>query len=186
MLIKILLFIIIVGIILVIWEVSAYNNIVKSSVNVDEAFSTMDVYLKKRYDLIPNLVETVKGYAKHESETLEAVVQARNAAVTATSAGEKMEKDAAVTEALRSIHVVTEQYPDLKANSNFTELMKQLNRAEEDIANARKYYNACVKKYNVRIQTFPGSLLASIFRFDRKPLFGLADAEERENVKVTF
>lgn len=186
MLFKIILFIIVVGIVLVIWEVSVYNNIVKSSVSTEEAFSTMDVYLKKRYDLIPNLVETVKGYAKHESETLEAVVKARNAAVGATSADDKIEKDAALTQALHSIHVVAEQYPDLKANANFTELMSQLQKVEEDIANARKYYNACVKKYNVRIQTFPGSLLASIFRFERKPLFELSSTTERENVQVRF
>lgn len=180
--------IIIVAVVAVIllWGVSTYNGFVRGENNVEEAFSTMDVYLKKRFDLIPNLVETVKGYAKHESETLQNVIAARNAAGAASTPSERMEKEAALTQALRSINVVAEQYPDLKANQNFTELMNQLQAVELDIANARKYYNGCVKKFNIKLQSFPSNLIGSMFHYEKKALFEVASEAERENVKVSF
>ncbi len=178
--------IIAIVVIILVWGISAYNGFVRGQNDVEEAFSTMDVYLKKRYDLIPNLVETVKGYAKHESETLQNVVAARNAAGMAKTTNERIEKEAELTQALHSINVVAEQYPDLKANTNFTELMTQLQTVEGDIANARKYYNGCVKKFNIKLQSFPSNLIGSMFHYEKKTLFEVASEAERENVKVSF
>jgi LemA protein len=178
--------IIAIVVIILVWGISTYNGFVRGQNDVEEAFSTMDVYLKKRYDLIPNLVETVKGYAKHESETLQNVVAARNAAGMAKTTNERIEKEAELTQALRSINVVAEQYPDLKANTNFTELMTQLQTVEGDIANARKYYNGCVKKFNIKLQSFPSNLIGSMFHYEKKTLFEVASEAERENVKVSF
>ena len=156
--------------ILVIWVIASYNGFIKAKNNVEESFSTMDVYLKKRYDLIPNLVETVKGYAKHETETLEDKIQ-----------GENM-----LTGTLRSLFAVAENYPDLKANENFMDLQGQLRQVEEDIANARKYYNAVVKLYNNKCEMFPTNILAGLFHFDQKPMFEVETKAERQNVKVEF
>ena len=153
--------VILLGIIFVVM----YNGFIRLHNNCDEAFATMDVYLKKRYDLIPNLVETVKGYATHESQTLEKVIAART---------------------LKSLFALAESYPDLKANQNFLELSDQLRAVEEDIANSRKYYNAVVKQFNTKCEVFPSNLIASIFHFEKKPMFEVGAAEERENVKVSF
>ncbi len=177
--------IIILAIVLVVvlWGVSIYNSLIKLKNQVEEAFSTMDVYLKKRFDLIPNLVETVKGYAKHEAETLEKVIAARNSAV---SLDDKIKAEGEIQGALKTLFAVAESYPDLKANTNFLDLQNSLKEVENDIANSRKYYNGVVKTYNTKTELFPGSIVAGIFKFERKPLFEVNSAEERENVKVQF
>ena len=182
----ILLIVIAVAVILGIWIIGSYNGFIKLRNAVEEAFSTMDVYLKKRYDLIPNLVETVKGYAAHEAGTLEKVVQARNMASQATTIEGKMEGESMLTGALKSLFAVAEAYPDLKANTNFLDLQEQLQQTEEDIANARKYYNAVVKEFNTKIEMFPGNVVAALFHFTRKPLFEVTEAAERERVEVKF
>lgn len=169
-----------------IWVISAYNGFVKLRNMVEEAFSTMDVYMKKRYDLIPNLVETVKGYATHEAATLENVVQARNMAQSATTAEGRIEGDNMLTGTLKSLFAIAEAYPDLKANTNFIDLQNQLRVVEEDIANSRKYYNAVVRDYNTRTEVFPNSIIARLFQFVRKPMYEVDAPEERQNVKVEF
>lgn len=169
-----------------VFVIAVYNGFVKLRNAVEEAFSTMDVYLKKRYDLIPNLVETVKGYASHEAETLEKVVQARNIASSASTLEGKIEGENMLTGALKSLFAVAEAYPDLKANTNFLDLQQQLQKTEDDIANARKYYNAVVKEFNTKTETFPSNLIAGMFHFTRKPLFEVAAEEERQRVEVRF
>lgn len=175
-----------VAVVLILWFVAGYNRLVRAANKVEEAFSTMDVYLKKRFDLIPNLVETVKGYAKHESDTLDRVIAARNAAGNAKSAEERMVNEAAISGGLRNIFALAESYPELKANENFLDLQGQLQKIEEDIANSRKYYNATVRIFNDIVMTIPTNLIASMFHFEKKPMFEVADAAERENVKVSF
>lgn len=173
-------------IIFVIWLVATYNNFVRLKNAIEEAFSTMDVYLKKRYDLVPNFVETVKGYAKHEKETLEKVIAARNACATAGSTEDKMENEARLTSVLKQLSVVIEKYPELKADKNFIELQNTLKNLENEIAASRKYYNGVVKQYNTKREVFPSNLIAKMFNFDKKPLYEVDSAEERKNVKVEF
>ena len=178
--------IIVVLVIIAIWVIAGYNGFIKAKNNVEEGFSTMDVYLKKRYDLIPNLVETVKGYAKHESETLTKVIEARNMAQSATTIEDKIAGETALTGTLKSLFAVAESYPDLKANTNFMDLQQQLKSIEEDIANSRKYYNAVVKVFNNKCEMFPSNILAGVFHFTKKPMFEVDGADERKNVKVEF
>ncbi len=179
--------VILIGIIIALWVMLVYNTLITMRNNVDEGFSTMDVYLKKRYDLIPNLVETVKGYAKHESETLENVVKARNLAMNATNLQDKMANEANLSKELKTLlNVVVEQYPDLKANQNFIELQSTLKQVETEIAHSRKYYNGAVKVYNVKREVFPSNLVAKRFKFDKRDMFEVEEAEERRNVKVSF
>ncbi|MEG0803451.1 MAG: LemA family protein [Pygmaiobacter sp.] len=168
------------------WFVGTYNGLVRSRTEAEEAFSTMDVYLKKRFDLIPNLVETVKGYAKHESETLEKVIAARNAVAAAPSDAARAEGENMISGALRQIFALSESYPDLKANTNFQDLQAQLKSAEQDIANARKFYNATVREYNIKVQSVPSNLVAMTTGFKKKPLYEVTDSAERENVQVKF
>jgi LemA protein len=158
-----------------------YNSLVKGRNKCEEAFSTIDVYLKKRFDLIPNLVSTVKGYASHEAKTLEKVVAARNLGITG-----QMENEKKISSALKSIFALSENYPNLKADTNFMELQKQLKSIEEDIAQARKYYNGCVREYNNRVTMFPSNIVAGIFRFKKMPMLQMENSEERKNVTVTF
>lgn len=173
-------------VIAVLWYVSTYNSFVNLKNKVEEAFSTMDVYLKKRYDLIPNLVETVKGYAKHESETLASVIGARNRAANATSVDEKMEAEKQLNASMMNLFAVSEQYPDLKANQNFLSLQHDLKEMEGEITNARKYYNAVVRNFNTKCETIPSNIVANIAHFEKQPLFEVDSAEERKNVKVSF
>lgn len=182
----ILLVILAIIVILIIWVAGSYNGFIRLRNKCEEAFSAMDVSLKKRYDLIPNLVETVKGYAKHESETLEAVVAARNRAVNAGTIDQKIEGDQQVSNALRSLFAVAESYPELKASAGFNNLQNQLARVEEEIAGSRRYYNGVVNKYNTKTEMFPGSILAGMFGFERKPLYEVNSDQERESVKVSF
>ena len=176
----------VVVVLLILFVISCYNKLVKQKVLVEEAFSTMDVYLKKRFDLIPNLVETVKGYAKHEQGTLEKVIGLRNGNYSSMTAEEKMENAAAISRAIPQIMALAEAYPDLKANQNFMELSSQLQRVEEDIANARKYYNGAVRNYNMTVQTVPTNILAGMFHFETKPMYEVESDQERETVQVKF
>ena len=173
-------------IVLAIAFVGMYNSFIKLKNSCEEAFSTMDVYMKKRFDLIPNLVETVKGYAAHEKETLEKVMAARNGVQSAATVEEKMAQENVLTGTLKSLFAVAEAYPALKANTNFLDLQNQLNLVEEDIANSRKYYNAVVKQFNTKCEMFPSNIIASMFHFERKPMFEVDSAEERKNVEVKF
>lgn len=170
----------------IMWLISTRNGFVKLKNSIEEAFSTMDVYLKKRYDLIPNLVETVKGYAKHEKETLEAVMKARNVAMGASNMEDKIAGENMLSGTLKSLFAVAEAYPDLKANANFMALQQELSDMEDEIANSRKYYNAVVKEYNTKRELFPSVIVAKWFKYDKMPLFEVGDESERENVKVQF
>lgn len=183
---KVVIIVLAVVVLLVLWLVSSYNGFVRLRNKSEEAFSAMDVSLKKRYDLIPNFVETVKGYAKHEQDTLQAVINARNMAMNANSPEQKIANDNALSGTLKSLFALTESYPDLKANQNFLSLQNQLSRIEEEIAGSRRYYNGVVNKYNTKTEMFPGNILASLFGFKRKPLYEVNSEVERENVKVSF
>lgn len=168
------------------WFASAYNGFIAWRNKVDEAFSTMDVYMVKRYDLIPNLVETVKGYATHERETLEQVITARNHAVNAQSMDEKMQAEGEVSGVLSRLFALSEAYPDLKANQQFLDLQNQLQKVEEDIAQSRKYYNGTVRQYNTRVESFPNNIVAGMFKFEKRQSFEVEDPSQRQNVKVQF
>lgn len=174
----------VVLIIALLW-ISARNNFVRLQNKVEEGFSTMDVYLKKRYDLIPNLVNTVKGYASHEKETLERVIAARNSAMSC-SADQKAEMENNLTGALRSIFALSESYPQLKADTQFVNLQNQLVSLELEISQARKYYNGTVKHFNTEIQLFPKSIVAKSMKLEKIKYFELDSPEERKNVEVKF
>lgn len=178
---------IIIGIIVIIliYVFATYNSFVKLNNRVKEAFATMDVYLKKRWDLIPNIVETVKGYAKHEKETLENVINLRNGSYDKMSNEDKLKANNELNKGIKNIMLLAESYPDLKASSNFKDLSNELSRVEEDIANSRKYYNGVVKIFNDKVEMFPSNLLAKIFGYKIKMMFE-SNENERENVKVKF
>lgn len=168
------------------WYFTTKNMLVSIRNDVEESYSTMDVYMKKRYDLIPNLVATVKGYAKHESETFERVVQARNNAANATGAA-KPAAEAELNSALKvMINAVHETYPELKADSQFNNLSEQLASLEYEIGNSRKYYNAKVRIFNTKIEQFPSSIVAGRMGLQRMPYFELTDVSERTAPQVTF
>ena len=179
-----ILIIVAIIIVLVMFGILTYNSLVESRNMVKEAFATMDVYLKKRWDLIPNLVETVKGYSKHESETLEKVIEARGN-YTQMSRQEKVDSDNIIKGEVAKLIALSESYPDLKANQNFVDLSRQLVKVEDDIENSRKYYNGTVKNYNLKVLTIPTNIIASMFGFKEEKMFEAVDAE-RENVKVSF
>ena len=170
---------------LLLWAVVSYNSFIRLTNKADEADAGIDAELKKRYDLVPNLVETVKGYAAHESSTLDAVIQARNSAVSAEGREAKDDADRGLTSALSRLFALSESYPDLKANQNFLSLQNDMRDIETSILNARKYYNAVVREYNDRIMVFPASLIASMFRFRKKDYVEIDEAH-KENVKVEF
>ena len=178
---------IVIGIVilLILYILITYNSLVKSRNYVREAFSTMDVYLKKRWDLIPNLVEVVKAYAKHEQETLEGVISARNKAVSAENLNDKISADNEVTEAISKLFALTESYPDLKANTNFLNLQDELSKIETELAGARKYYNAAARNYNYATKVIPNCIVAKIFGHKDIKMFS-ADEEQKKNVKVEF
>ena len=178
---------IVLGIIvlILIYVFVTYNSLIKLRNRVEEAFSTMDVYLKKRWDLIPNLVETVKGYAKHEKDTLNEIVELRNGAYEKMNTMDKVEVNNKLSQSITKLMALAEAYPDLKANENFKDLSNQLSKVEEDIANARKYYNGAVRIMNDKVQMFPSNLIASMLGFKKQPMFEANEAE-RENVKVKF
>lgn len=181
--------------VLVVLVIGIYNTLVKLRMHVDEGWSDIDVQLKRRYDLIPNLVETVKGYAKHESETLEAVMEARSKAtainidpsnVTADDMAAFAGAQQGLSGALGKLFAVSENYPDLKANQNFLELQKDLTDTEDKIQASRRFYNGTVRDYNIKVETVPSNIIASIFSFTKREFFEIEDEKERENVKVEF
>lgn len=179
--------ILVIVIIAVLVAVSIYNGLVRARNHVDNAWSQIDVQLKRRHDLIPNLVETVKGYAKHEQETFDKVVQARNAAINASASGPATQAQAenALSGTLKSLFALSEAYPDLKANQNFLALQEELTSTEDRISYARQFYNDRVLAYNNKCQTFPGSVFAGMFHFTTREFFD-APPEETEPVKVEF
>ena len=170
-------------VLIVIYALALYNSFVKLNNKVKEAFSTMDVYLKKRWDLIPNIVEIVKGYAKHEKDTLKEVVELRNSTYDKMSDEEKIKTNEQLSSGINKIMALTEAYPELKANENFKDLSNQLTKIEDDIANSRKYYNGVVRIYNNKVEMFPSNIFAGLFGYKSKAMFE-ASANERENVKV--
>ena len=184
---SILFIVIAVIVIFAIWAVFAYNSLILMGTRVKEAWADIDVQLKRRYDLIPNLVNTVKGYASHESGTFEKVTQARTQAMGATTTAEHAAAENMLTGALKSIFALSEAYPDLKANENFKELQRELSDTENKIQAARRFYNGVVRDYNVRINTVPTNVVAGMFGFKDEEFFDLdGEAEARENVKVDF
>lgn len=165
--------------------VGFYNRLVSLRNRIDNAWSQIDVQLKRRYDLIPNLVETVKGYAKHEKEVFEHVTEMRSKAISATTVDEQSQVENELTQTLKSLFAVAENYPELKANQNFLALQEELSGTESKIAYARQFYNDTVLRYNTTIQAFPGNMLAGPFGFDERQYFE-AEPESREPVKVEF
>jgi len=176
---------IIISVILVLWFVGIYNGLVTKRNRVKNAWSQIDVQLKRRFDLIPNLVETVKGYAKHEASTFEAVIEARNQFGKASTVKDKIEADDAMSNALSKLMVVVESYPELKANVNFEGLQKELSSTEEKISYSRQFYNDTVTLFNNSIEVFPNSILANMFNFRQEPLLEIKEVE-RERVEVKF
>jgi len=172
-------------ILLAILIIVSYNGFVKSRNKIEEAFSTMDVYLKKRYEMIPNLVEIVKQYSIHEKEALEKIVQARSMAINARSVEERGQNENMLSGALKSLFAISEGYPELKANQNYSDLQNQLVVLEDDISQSRKYYNGVVKVMNNKVEIFPSNLFAKIFGFNRYSYF-MADEYERQNVEIRF
>ena len=162
----------------------AYNGLVRLKVTCDNAWSDIDVQLKRRYDLIPNIVETVKGYAAHEKGVFENVAKARSMAMSATSPEQAGAAEGMLTQALRGLFAVAENYPQLQASQEFTQLQGSLNQMEDSIQNARRYYNAVVRDLNTRIQSFPTNILAGMFSFLQKQFFQVDAPADRENVAV--
>jgi LemA protein len=170
---------------LILWLILGYNGLVSRRNRVDGSWSQIDVQLKRRHDLIPNLVETVKGYAAHERGTLEAVTEARANAINAQGPAQQAQAENALTGALKSLFAVSEAYPDLKANQNFLNLQEELTSSEDRIAYARQFYNDSVVSYNTKIQQFPTVFIANVFKFERRELFDAAP-EDTEPVQVQF
>jgi len=178
---------IIVLIVLLIWAVFIYNSLIRLRTQMREGWADIDVQLKRRYDLIPNLIETVRGYAKHERETLQRVTDARSNAINAGTTADQAGAENMLTGALKSLFAVSENYPDLKANQNFLELQRELSDTENKIQAARRFYNTIVRDLNIKIETVPSNIVAMIFRFKHGEFFELEEGgEERENVKVQF
>lgn len=174
---------------LAIFMISVFNGLVRLKNRVDEAWADIDVQLKRRYDLIPNLVETVKGYAAHEEKTLTQVVEARNAALSAEKSGDMAKQIAAENElssTLKSIFALSESYPDLKANTNFLELQKELTDTEDKIQSARRFYNGNVRDFNTKLEVFPTNFISKMLGFSSRKFFEIENSAERETVDVKF
>lgn len=176
--------IVLVGLVLLV--IGMYNALVRLKVQSENAWADIDVQLKRRYDLIPNLVETVKGYAGHEKQTFEAVITARNRAMAAITPSTKAEAEGLLAQSLKSLFALAEAYPQLRAVESFTQLQGSLNQIEEAVQNARRYYNAVVRDLNTKIQEFPSNLIAGFFRFKQGEFFELVDVTERAVPKVSF
>lgn len=176
----------IIGGVVLLWAVAAYNGLVRLRNQVRNGWSQIDVQLKRRHDLIPNLVETVKGYAGHEKETLENVVQARSQAVSAQGVASQARAEGELSQALGRLMLVVEQYPDLKANQNFLALQEELTSTENKISFARQFYNDGVMTYNTKVQSVPTNIIAGLFKFEEEEFFELEDQAEREVPKVSF
>lgn len=184
-LIGIIVLVAIIVIIIIIF-IGLYNSIVSLRNKVDNAWFQIDVQLRKRYDLIPNLVETVKGYAAHEKETLESVISARQMGIKADSVEDHSKAENMITSTLKSLFAVAENYPNLKADQHFIKLMEELQGVEGNIAFARQFYNDMVMQFNTKIQTFPGNLFAGMFNFKIKDYFVIEESAAREPVKINF
>ncbi len=180
-----LIVVIVIVVLLIIWVVATYNGLISLRNRVKDAWSQIDVQLKRRFDLIPNLVETVKGYTKHESETLESVIKARNTYLSATLPEDQMKADGELTKAVSKLFALSESYPDLKANENFNSLQNELNETENKIAMSRQFYNDIVMQYNNKVEMVPSNIVASLFKFKKETFFA-ANETERENVQVKF
>ncbi|HAD14812.1 MAG TPA: hypothetical protein DCF33_20485 [Saprospirales bacterium] len=180
--------IIAITLILLIFGVMMYNQLVKLRNLVEEAWSGISVQLKRRFDLIPNLIETVKGYATHEKATLENVINLRNAAMSAApgDVAQQAQANAALSQGIKGIFALAENYPDLKANQNFIELQNALQTVEDNLQNSRRYYNACVRDLNTACESFPSVLIANAFGFEKRSFFELDNPEEAQNIKVSF
>ena len=181
-----LLIILAIIVVLAIFIIGIYNNLVKSRQKVKNAWSQIEVQLQRRFDLIPNLVETVKGYMEHESEVLEKVTALRSSWADAKNIEEKANLDNQLSGVLKTIMAVSENYPDLKANQNFTELQNSLTETENKISFSRQFYNDTVTMYNTKLEVFPDNIVASMFGFKAEPLFNVDSEEARKNVKVDF
>jgi len=170
------------------WIAASYNGFIRLRTRAEEAWSDIDVQLKRRYDLIPNLIDTVKGYMNHERETLESVTKARTAAMGAGTVGEQAASENMLTDALKSLFAVSESYPDLKANENFLELQRELTDTENKIQASRRFYNTNVRDLNIKIESFPSNVIAGIFKFVKREFFELAEDEQaaKDPVKVSF
>jgi LemA protein len=173
-------------VLLVFLLVGLYNSLVRLNVQCDNAWSDIDVQLKRRYDLVPNLVESVKGYAAHEKGTLEAVINARNRAISATGPADKAQAENVLSGALKSLFALAEAYPQLRAVESFTSLQSSLSEIENTVQNARRYYNAVVRDLNIKIQQFPTNMVAGMLGFRTREFFELTAAAEREAPKVSF
>ncbi len=176
---------VIIGVIvlIILYIIVTINSIIKLRNRVDESFSTMDVYLKKRWDLIPSIVEVVKGYSKHENETLKDVISLRNNTYDNLNTSEKIDTNIKVSERVSKLMILAENYPELKASDNFKQLTNQLTQVEDEILKARKYYNANVRVYNTKIEMFPNNLVAALFNIKSRNMFE-AKEEEKENIKI--
>lgn len=181
----ILWIILIIVVAIIIYFFFEYNTLIRSRNKVEEAFSTMDVYLKRRWDMIPNLVEIVKGYATHESQTLEEIAKLRTGSYNDFNDSQKVDVNQKLSEGITKLLAIVERYPDLKANDNFKQLSSELSIVEADITNARKYYNATVRELNNEIEMFPSNLVANMFHFEKAKMFEIA-SEERNNVNIKF
>jgi len=181
----VLLVVVLLVVLLVVYGIAKYNGLVSLRNKIEGSYAQIDVQLNRRHDLIPNLVETVKGYASHEKTTLEAVIQARNQATAAQGVADKAQAENVLSGALKSLFALSEAYPDLKANQGFQQLQTELAATEDRIAYSRQYYNDIVRSYNEGIQRFPGNLVANSFHFNQREYFQ-ADEPSRQNVQVDF
>jgi len=175
----------IVVVVIVLWLIATYNGLIRLKNRVDEAWSDIDVQLKRRYDLIPNLVNTVKGYATHEKELFEKVTEARTRAMSAGTTADKADAENALSGTLKTLFAVSENYPDLKANTNFLELQRELSDTENKIQASRRFFNGNVMEYNTKIQVFPTNLFAGMLNFAKRDFFEI-EGVEREPVQVAF
>lgn len=176
---------IVVIVLLILWVFGTYNTLIKLRNKVKNQWAQIDVQLKRRFDLIPNLVETVKGYTKHETETLEKVISVRNTYLSAGTPEEQMKASGELSGVMSKLFALSESYPDLKANTNFMEMQAALKDTEDKISYARQFYNDIVMKYNTKIETIPTNIIAGMFNFSKEAFFE-ATSDEKENVKVKF
>jgi len=168
------------------WSIGVFNSLIRLKNRTDEAWSDIDVQLKRRHDLIPNLIETVKGYAAHEKQAFESVTNARAKAISAQGMAEKAKAEDALSGTLKSLFAVAEAYPELKANTNFLQLQTELADTENKIQAARRFYNGNVRDFNIRIESFPSNVIAKMLNFAKREFFGIEDATEREVPQVKF
>ncbi len=173
-------------VVIVVAVIGIYNSLVKARIKVDNAWSQIDVQLQRRFDLIPNFVETVKGYMTHENETFEKIAELRTSWANAGTVSEKAKLDNELSDTLKTIMAISEGYPDLKANQNFSELSEELRNTENKISFARQFYNDSVTIYNTKLEVFPSNIIAGMFHFTQRDLFNTESDEARKNVKVDF